>query len=55
VGSEMCIRDRSISAHVVDKNRARMNMEILVKDVEQLYRIMARINSIEGVLMVVRG
>lgn len=45
----------SISAHVVDKNRARMNMEILVKDVEQLYRIMARINSIEGVLMVVRG
>jgi len=45
----------SISAHVVDKNRARMNMEIQVKDVEQLYKIMARINSVEGVLMVLRG
>jgi len=45
----------SISAHVVDESRARMNMEIQVKDVEQLYRIIARINSIEGVLMVLRG
>ncbi len=45
----------SISAHVVDENRARMNMEIQVKDVEQLYRIMAHINSVEGVLMVLRG
>ncbi|HOK18851.1 MAG TPA: bifunctional (p)ppGpp synthetase/guanosine-3',5'-bis(diphosphate) 3'-pyrophosphohydrolase [Thermosynergistes sp.] len=45
----------AIKAHVVEANRARMSMEIQVKDVGQLYKIMARLNAVDSVINVSRG
>jgi GTP pyrophosphokinase len=44
-----------IKAFVAGGNRARMNIDIEVKDLEHLYKIMAKLNTIHGVIEVLRG
>jgi hypothetical protein len=45
----------SVKANVKGANRAVMTAEIQVHDLEHLYRIMARINTVKGVMQVERG
>jgi GTP pyrophosphokinase len=45
----------SIKANVKGANRVVMTAEIQVRDLEHLYRIMARINTVNGVMQVERG
>jgi len=44
-----------VKASVIAANRARMTVEIRVKDVEHLYRIMAKLNTLNGIIEVFRG
>jgi GTP pyrophosphokinase len=44
-----------VKASVIAANRARMTIEIRVKDVEHLYRIMAKLNTLNGIIEVFRG
>lgn len=44
-----------VKASVVGGTRSRMTLELGVHDVEHLYRIIARLNSIEGVIEITRG
>ena len=44
-----------IKAGVVGGNMARMKMELRVKDLEHLYNIVARLNSVKGMIQVTRG
>ncbi len=44
-----------VKASVIAANRARMTIEIRVKDVEHLYRIMAKLNTVNGIIEVFRG
>jgi GTP pyrophosphokinase len=44
-----------VKASVVAANRARMTIEIRVRDVEHLYRIMAKLNTVNGIIGVFRG
>lgn len=45
----------AIKASVVGGQRARMTVDVQVKDVEHLYRIMGKINLLKSVIEVVRG
>ena len=44
-----------VKASVIAANRARMTVEIRVKDVEHLYRIMAKLNALNGIIEEFRG
>lgn len=44
-----------IRAFVAGGNRARMSIDLQVRDLEHLYRIIAKLNSIQGVIEVLRG
>jgi len=44
-----------INASVVNNSRARITMEIQVKNVEQLYETIGKINALSGILEVLRG
>ena len=44
-----------VKASVIAANRARMTIEVRVKDVEHLYRIMAKLNTVNGIIEVFRG
>ena len=44
-----------VKANVIAANRARMTIEVRVKDVEHLYRIMAKLNTVNGIIEVFRG
>lgn len=45
----------SIRASVVNNSRTRVVAEIQVKDIEHLYKIVARLNTISGVIEIIRG
>ena len=45
----------AVKASVVGGQRARMTVDVQVRDVEHLYRIMGKINSLKSVIEVVRG
>lgn len=45
----------SIQANVVNNSRARITLEIKVKNVKQLYEIIGKINATSGVIEVIRG
>ncbi|MDN5335922.1 MAG: diphosphokinase / guanosine-3,5-bis(diphosphate) 3-diphosphatase [Synergistales bacterium] len=44
-----------IRAFVAGGSRARMSVDLQVKDLEHLYRVIARLNTIQGVIEVIRG
>jgi len=44
-----------IKAFVAGGNRARMSIDLEVKDLEHLYRVIAKLNTIQGVIEVLRG
>ncbi len=44
-----------IKAFVAGGNRARMSIDLQVKDLEHLYRVIAKLNTIQGVIEVLRG
>ena len=44
-----------INANVVNNMRMRVTAEIKVKNIEQLYEIIGKINSISGIIEVLRG
>jgi guanosine-3',5'-bis(diphosphate) 3'-pyrophosphohydrolase len=44
-----------VKASVVAANRARMTIEVRVRDLEHLYRIMAKLNTVNGIIGVFRG
>jgi len=45
----------SIKANVVNNSRAHVVVEVQVRDLEHLYRIIARLNTISGVIEITRG
>ena len=45
----------SIRANVVNNSRTRVVTEVLVKDLEHLYRVIARLNTISGIIEIIRG
>ncbi len=45
----------SIQANVVNNSRARITIETKVRNIEQLYEIMGKINATSGVIEVIRG
>ncbi|MEG1642329.1 MAG: bifunctional (p)ppGpp synthetase/guanosine-3',5'-bis(diphosphate) 3'-pyrophosphohydrolase [Synergistaceae bacterium] len=45
----------SIKAKVVNNSRTRVIAEIKVKDLEHLYRVVARLNTVSGIIEVIRG
>ena len=44
-----------IRANVVNNSRARVIADVQIKDIEHLYRIIARLNAISGVIEITRG
>jgi len=44
-----------IRANVVNNSRARVVADVQIKDLEHLYRIIARLNTISGVIEITRG
>jgi len=44
-----------IRANLVGAVRNRMTIEVQVKDLEHLYRVLARLNGLDGVIQIVRG
>jgi len=44
-----------VRAFVAGSNRGRMTIDLQVRDLEHLYRIIAKLNSIKGVMEVLRG
>jgi GTP pyrophosphokinase len=40
---------------VAGGNRARMNIDLEVKGLEHLYKVIAKLNTIQGVIEVLRG
>lgn len=58
VSQVLCNLDASmvaVKANVVGAQRARMTIDLSVKDVEHLYRVMARLNALDNVIEVIRG
>ena len=45
----------SIRANVVNNSRTRVIVEIQVKDLEHLYRVVAKLNTISGIIEIIRG
>ena len=45
----------AVKANVVGAQRARMTLDLSVRDVEHLYRVMARLNALDNVIEVIRG
>ena len=45
----------SIQASVVNNSRMRITMEIRVKNLEQLYEIIGKMNSVGGIIEIIRG
>jgi GTP pyrophosphokinase len=44
-----------VRAFVAGGDRGRMIIDLQVKDLEHLYRVIAKLNSIKGVIEVLRG
>lgn len=45
----------AISANVVNNTRTRIIAEVQVRDLEHLYRIIAKLNTISGIIEIIRG
>ncbi len=45
----------AVKANLVGAQRARMTIDLFVRDVEHLYRVMARLNALDNVIEVTRG
>ena len=45
----------NVKASVVNNTRTRVAADVQVKDLEHLYRIMAKLNNLSGILEVTRG
>lgn len=46
---------KDIRATVINNSRTRVVAEVQVKDIEHLYKIVARLNTISGVIEIIRG
>lgn len=44
-----------VRAHVINNSRIHVDAEVQVKDLEHLYRVMAKLNAISGVIEITRG
>lgn len=44
-----------VRAHVINNTRVHVDAEVLVKDLEHLYRVIAKLNAISGVVEITRG
>mgnify|MGYP003604224250 FL=1 len=45
----------NVRANVVNNTRTRVVADLQVKDLEHLYRIIAKLNNISGILEITRG
>ena len=45
----------AIRANVVNNSRTRVVADVQVRDLEHLYRIIARLNTISGIIEIIRG
>lgn len=45
----------SMKANIVNNLRTRVVVDVLVKDLEHLYRIIAKLNTISGIIEIIRG